>query len=45
LVDGRHVSDNQDLLGVDLAEVGNLLNGRGLQVTFASTSNLILLAY
>jgi hypothetical protein len=40
LVDGRHVAHDNDLFGVDLAEVRYLLDGRGLEVALASTGDL-----
>jgi hypothetical protein len=40
LVDRWHVSDDHDLLGIDLTEVGNLLDRRGLKVSLAATGNL-----
>jgi hypothetical protein len=40
LVGGWHVSDDQNLLVIDLAEVGDLLDGGGFEFAFATTGNL-----
>ena len=40
LVDGGHVLDDDDLLRLDLAEVGQLLNDRGLERALATAGNL-----
>jgi hypothetical protein len=40
LVDGWHIPDYDNLLGVDLAEMRNLLYRRGLKVPLASTGDL-----
>ena len=40
LVDRGHVPDNDDLLGIDLAEVCNLLDGRRFKLALATTSDL-----
>lgn len=43
LVDGWHIPDDENLLVFDLAEVGNLLYGRGFEFALATASNLALL--
>jgi hypothetical protein len=42
LVDGWHVTDNENLLVFDLAEVGNLLDGGSFELAFAAAGNLEL---
>jgi hypothetical protein len=44
LIDGWHVSDDQNLLVLDLAKVGNLLDGGGFELAFATAGNLKLSA-